>query len=82
MRPEELRSLLRARPFVAFRLYLTDGAQYDVRHPDLMLVGERSAIVGQTSDPHKTFYELYTTVVLVHIVRIEPLPTPAPANGS
>ncbi len=82
MRPEELRSLLGARPFVPFRLYLTDGAQYDVRHPDLMLVGGRTAIVGQSSDPSNTFYEIYTTVVLFHIVRVEPLPAATPATGS
>jgi len=47
-----------------------------------MLVGERTAIVGQTSNPSKTFYEIYTTVVLFHIVRVEPLPSATPANGS
>ena len=47
MRPETFQALLRARPFVPFRLYLTDGAQYDVRHPELMMVVERYAIVGQ-----------------------------------
>jgi hypothetical protein len=34
-----LRELLRARPFVPFRLLISEGAIVDIRHPELVLPG-------------------------------------------
>lgn len=34
VRPEDILEMLRATPFEPFRVYLTDGAVYEVRHPD------------------------------------------------
>jgi hypothetical protein len=39
MTAEELRDTLREQPFEPFRIVLTDGATYDIRHPDLLWVG-------------------------------------------
>ncbi len=72
MAPEELREALQ-QPFEPFRLVMTDGQGYDIRHPDLLLVGRRSAVVGLTGDPGKTFYERTVKVDLLHIIRLEPL---------
>src|SRR5207249_4891820 len=36
MTPQELRDTLRRQPFEPFRLVMTDGAGYDIRHPDLL----------------------------------------------
>ena len=47
MRAEELLELLRVRPFVPLRIHMTDGATYDIRHPDLVSVTLTEAIVGQ-----------------------------------
>jgi hypothetical protein len=77
MAPEELRDTLRRSPFEPFQLVMTDGTGYDIRHPDLMLVGHRSAMVGWTGDPAQTFYERSVKVELLHIIRLEPL-EPAP----
>ena len=81
---EELRDILRQQPFEPFRLVMTDGEGYDIRHPDLLLVGVRTAVVGLTGDPGKTFYERTVKVDLAHVVRLKPLgslPRP-PQNGS
>jgi hypothetical protein len=72
MPPEDLERHLNARPFVPFRIKLTTGETYDVRHPELVMVGRRSVIVGITHDPIPR-YERAVTVALVHIVRLEPL---------
>jgi len=40
MAPEELRDTLKQQPFEPFRLVKTDGVSYEVRHPDLLLVGK------------------------------------------
>jgi hypothetical protein len=85
MSPEELREHLIQRPFQPFRMYVTDGASYDVRHPDLLLVGKRSAVVGLTSTPEDVYFERTARVDLLHIVRLEPLSTatkPSSGNGA
>jgi hypothetical protein len=56
MANEELREILRRSPFEPFRLVMTDGTAYDIRHPDLLMVGRRSIIVGLTGDPAPDFF--------------------------
>jgi hypothetical protein len=79
--PEELRDAIRQQPFEPFRLVLTDGVGHDVRHPDLLWVGKRTAMVGLTGEPGQTFYERSVKVDLFHISRLEPLET-IPPKGS
>jgi hypothetical protein len=81
MAPEELRDVIRQQPFEPFRLVLTDGAGYDIRHPDLLWVGMRTAMVGLTGDPGQQFYERAVRVDLFHIVRIEPLQSTTPRKN-
>ncbi len=83
MPPQELRGLLRGRPFVPFRLTLTDGRTFDVHHPDLVIVGTGVVIIGipqaGTDDP---FMERSVTVSLLHVVSAEPLAAAAQAKGT
>ena len=46
IRPEDVRKHLDKRPFEAFRICLTDGQAYDVRHPDLCLIDRSTVYVG------------------------------------
>ena len=46
MRAETLLSELRRRPFVPFRIVMSDGKEYDILHPDLVYVTARSAMVA------------------------------------
>jgi hypothetical protein len=73
MSAEELRDTLKDQPFKPFRIVVTDGQGYDIRHPDLLWVGARVVYVGLTGDPGKTFFERSVKVDLLHISRIEPL---------
>jgi hypothetical protein len=73
MAPEELRDTLKQQPFEPFRLVITDRASYEIRHPDLLLIGRRSAMVGLTGQPGQIFYERAVKVDLFHILRIEPI---------
>jgi hypothetical protein len=83
MTRQELHGTARRQPFVPFRVILTTGATYDIRHPDLIMVGQRSAVVGLPRDPERTFYDGTILVDLLHIVGVEMLPvTPASGNGS
>jgi hypothetical protein len=83
MTQEELQKAARRQPFEPFCLILTTGATYDIRHPDLIMVGSRSAMIGITHQPDKTVYDYTVKVDFLHIFAIEGLPVSSPpsANG-
>jgi hypothetical protein len=79
--PDDVQRRLRQRPFQPFVMYLTDGSQYEVRHPELILLGRRSLILGLTSDPDQTVYERAIDIDLLHVVCMEASAAQAPHNG-
>jgi hypothetical protein len=81
MQFDDVEKKLRQRPFEAFRLHLTDDTAYEVRHPELMLLGRRMAVVGLTTDPNQTFFDRTMDIDLFYIVRIEPIEMPVSPNG-
>ena len=72
MRPEDILQLLRARPFRPFRLSLSDGSSFEVRHPELAIVA-RSVVVVGVAGPEGLEGPVERTVncALVHITRTE-----------
>src|SRR6266849_1548404 len=80
MAPQELRDVLQRRPYEPFRLVMTDGIGYDILHPELLMVGQRSAVVGLTGEPGQMFYERTVKVDLLHVIRLEPLQNAPPAS--
>ena len=74
MRPDDVLQLLRARPFQPFRISLSDGQQYDVRHPDNAIVARSTVLVG-VPGPHGPDGPVgrVATCALVHITRVEAL---------
>lgn len=80
MPPEQLLQALRQRPFVPFRIHLTDGTVYEIRHPEMVLPGLRAAVIGLASDPAQPLFARTETVALLHIVRLEPLDPSAVAG--
>jgi hypothetical protein len=81
MTQEELQEVARKQPFDPFRVVLTTGTTYDIRHPDLIMVGRRSAIIGVTGDPDATVYDKAVRVDLLHVVAIEELPSPGRSSN-
>ena len=76
MAPEELLKALRERPFRPFRIALTDGRALEVRHPEMVLPGRRSAVIGIPAPGEaEALYDDRITVDLLHIVSLEPLRT-------
>ncbi len=80
MRRNELVEALRAGPFRPFRLYLSDGGTFEIRHPEMLMVGQHSAVIGITAhggngDSWQEYpqIERFTTVDLPHVTRIEEL---------
>jgi hypothetical protein len=74
MRPEDILELLRTAPFEPFRLHLSAGTAYEVRHPDMVIV-ERSKLIVAVPDRRGPDGPAEKTVrcALLHITRTEPL---------
>jgi len=72
MRPIDLRSHLQTQPFRPFRVHLSNGASYDVRHPELMVVSRTEVAIaanpGEDELPERLVY-----CDPLHITHIEPL---------
>jgi hypothetical protein len=74
MNPDDLLSLLRRKPFEPFRIHLTDGTVYEVRHPDLVWVGRRVCLIGwPAQDTAVPVFERYDQVSLLHITKLTPV---------
>ncbi len=83
MSPADLLQALRKRPFEPFRIEVSDGTAYEVRHPEVALVGLGSVVIGipplgATQLP----YERYETVSLRHIVKLIPLTQAVGGSGN
>jgi len=76
MAPIDLITVLRARTFGPFRLFMNDGGTFDVKHPELCLVGANSAFVG-LNPTEEGMYTRFAILDLVAVSRIEPLHNPA-----
>ncbi len=72
MRPEDILEILRSTPFEPFRVYLTDGAVYEIRHPDMAIV-QRSKVIVAVPGPAEPDGPAERTVncALIHITRTE-----------
>ena len=81
MPPQPLLQALLQKPFMPFRLHVTDGTVYEIRHPDLVWVAPTPgyAVIGVASTQPATI-ERHEVVALAHVTRLEPLGTPA-ASG-
>jgi len=76
MTVQTFRELLAQRPFRPFRLVMSSGQAYEVRHPEMAWL-TRTAIlvgVGETEEGVPAEYRICS---LLHVATIEPLGTTA-----
>jgi hypothetical protein len=74
---------LRKRPFESFRIEVSDGSVYEIRHPELVMVGLGAIIIGiPASGASLPVYERAETVSLFHVVKLAPLTAPIPGDGT
>jgi hypothetical protein len=76
MGSEDIQELVRRQPFRPFRITLTDGRTYDVRHPELAMVGRSTVAIGLPANGDETIYDRLVTVELLHIMQTEHVDTP------
>ena len=73
MRPDDIRNFLNRRPFQPIRITLTDGRSYQVRHPELVMVGRSVIVIGfPAADESEPVFDRFVWVSLIHIMQIEP----------
>jgi hypothetical protein len=73
MRPEDIRELRDAQPFVPFRIWLTDGKSYDVPHRDFVMISRTVIDIGVSRHTDKGIYDEFVRISSLHIVRVENL---------
>ncbi len=72
MRTIEIEKQRSQRPFVPFRICLSDGKGFDVRHPEMLIVS-RTVLAVAVHKPRARQPELVVFCDPVHVVRLEPL---------
>ena len=82
MRPQLFDRLLQTRPFRPFRVHVSDGAWYDVPHPEAAFVSGPTLIVSiRASGFAGPSGQRQAFVSLIHVTRVEvyyPGEAPAP----
>jgi hypothetical protein len=74
MSPESIRSMLDRRPFIPFRVHVSDQASYDITNPRMAMIGGAVLVIGITRrDSDSEFFDEPVIVANRHITRLEPL---------
>lgn len=72
MSAQDLYDMTHRRPFTPFRIVTSDGTMYEVRHPELVMIGLSSVIVGYPDEKNPFAYSRWDVVSMQHIIRLEP----------
>lgn len=72
MTVQTFRDLLRQQPFRPFRLVMSSGKTYDVRHPEMAMLTRTDILVGvgETKEGVPAEFKICS---LLHVTAIEPL---------
>jgi hypothetical protein len=75
MTVQTFRDLLTARPFRPFRLVMSSGQTYEVRHPEMAMLTRTDILVG-VGEVDEGVPAEFRICSLLHVTSIEPLGTP------
>lgn len=73
MNVEIIRDELHKAPFKPFRLHVSNGAFYDIEHPDLVTLA-RNAVYIATQIADDGIAEKMVTIGALHVTHLEPIP--------
>lgn len=82
MSPNDLLKCTRMSPFEPFRLQISDGSSYEIRHPEFCMVLQTSVVIGTPGNTKNGIPESAVWVDARHIVKVFPLGQPAKENDS
>ena len=73
MTGQSFRDLLAKRPFKPFRIVMSSGERYEVRHPEMAFLTRTTLFVSRDFDENG-FPDDPTMCSLLHITNVEPIP--------
>ena len=73
MTATNFRDLLRQKPFRPFRLVMSSGESYEVRHPEMAMVLKNDILVG-TDVVDNDMPAEFRICPLLHVTTVEPMP--------
>ena len=77
---KDIYDLVHRQPFRPFRITLKDGRTYDVRHPEMAMVGRLTVAIGLPANgSQEPIYDRLVTVDLLHIMQTEHVDAPGKA---
>ena len=79
MTSANFQDLLRQKPFRPFRLVMSSGESYEVRHPEMAWVTKNDILVGVDVTDDGTPAE-FRICPMFHVATVEPLSTDAQAG--
>jgi hypothetical protein len=84
MAPVDIEFHLLRKPFVPFRIVTFDGIAYDIRRPEMVMLGEASVIIGIPPAAGGRYFASTASVSLFKVVQIESIepPTVEPSLGN
>ncbi len=80
MRPEDLRTFLKAAPFRPFRITMTSGRSFDVRHPEMLNLTRSTALIFNVADDG--IAESFEMFSLLLIESAKPIESPVSPQGN
>jgi hypothetical protein len=80
MTVQTFRKLLAQRPFRPFRIVMSSGQTYEVRHPEMALLTRTDLLVG-VGETEEGVPAEFRICSLLHVTAIEP-PSPAPSGSN
>ncbi len=78
MTVQTFRDLLRAQPFRPFRLVMSSGEKYEVKHPETAWLTRTDTLVGM-DETRDGVPSRFTMCSLLHVTATEPLDVPSAA---
>jgi hypothetical protein len=78
----DIRARVHEEPFVPFRIVTSSGENYEVHHPELIMVGKRDLIVGTASAKSTPFYDKVHRIAIMHVTALSDLPTKKKQGGN
>ena len=77
MSPQGIRQLLKEQPFRPFRLVMSSGKSYEVRHPEMVWLLKNDILVGTAVEDDDLPVE-FDICPLLHVATIETVRTDRP----
>ena len=72
MNAQTLRDALSAQPFAPFRVVLSTGESFEIRHPEMAWVLQTNLLVG-FEESEVGIPARFHTISLLHVARLEPM---------